>query len=157
TLTITPPSPAAPSNNACASATNVGEGDTPATNCGATQDGVTTGCRTGFNDAWFRYIYGGSCNTPVTVGICDANFDTDLFAYSGTACPVTVGREVACNDDACGLQSRISFSATTGQQFLIRLASFSNGSTGSGTLVIACSACPCDWNHSGSLNSQDFF
>ena len=40
----------------------------------------------------------------------------------------------------------------------MRVSGFANR-TGSGQVQFSCSAnnCPCDWNDSGTLNSQDFF
>jgi hypothetical protein len=146
-----------PVNDACAAATVVGNGATPVCNIGATQDGVVTGCRTGFSDVW--YAYTATCGGTVRVSVCDANFDSVLFAYSVAACPATQTRQVACNDDFCGtsgLASQISFPAAAGNPFLIRFASFS-GTQGSATMSISCTLCPCDWNHTGTINSQDFF
>jgi hypothetical protein len=148
-----------PANDDCASASAVTSGGTPVSNCGATQDGVSTGCRAGFNDVWYGYT--ATCNGNVTVDTCNANFDSVLFAYSGTACPATQARQVACNDDFCGgsgLSSHIVFAATSGQAFLIRFASFDPAQSGSATMTVSCSvSCPCDWNRDAHLNSQDFF
>jgi hypothetical protein len=151
--------PGTPSNDGCASPIVVGNGSHQVSNCGATLDGPTTGCRTGNSDVW--YLYQASCTGTVTVDTCSsATFDTVLFAYTAPGgCPVTQARQVACNDDACsGLASRITFPANAGDRFRIRLASFSSTDQGNATMTISCSGqCPCDWNHSGTLNSQDFF
>jgi hypothetical protein len=154
-ISVTPP---APSNDDCANGIVVSNGTTDVANCGATRDGVTTGCRTGNSDIW--YIYQATCTGTVTVDTCAAaSFDTVLFAYhTAGGCPAQQAQEVACNDDSCGLSSRITFQANAGDRFRIRLASFSTIDQGTATLTISCGgACPCDWNHNGTLNSQDFF
>jgi hypothetical protein len=157
-ISVAPP---APSNDDCASGIVVGNGITGVTNCGATLDGPTTGCRPGYSDVW--YIYQATCTGNVTVDTCAAaTFDTVLFAYNTTGgCPAQQAQQVACNDDACGpngLNSRITFPAMAGERFRIRLASFSSTDEGTAIMTISCqSACPCDFNRDGVLNSQDYF
>ncbi|MCE2966501.1 MAG: TolB family protein [Phycisphaerales bacterium] len=127
---------AAPANDDFCSATPVGEGAFPFSNCGATTDGPVASCvgDNGFGkDVWFRY-------TPTVSGIveisnCGSNFDTMLGVYSGT-CPSGFGTLITCNDDACGLSSRVSFSAIAGQPVSIRVAGLGLSRGGSGTLVI---------------------
>jgi hypothetical protein len=150
-----------PANDDCANAFVVTNGTTAVCNIGATDDGLNTECGFGFAHVW--YAYTATCTGTVTVDVCNPSFDALLAAYSGTACPVTQGRQIACNQGACGLGGRgahMTFPATSGATFLIRLASARQPPDwGAATMVITCpiAFCPCDWNHAGGLNSQDFF
>jgi hypothetical protein len=145
-------------NDACATAAGAVSGATQVCNYGATLDGPA-GCRVGYSDIWFRYT--APCTGTAAVNVCDADFDSVLFAYSGIACPATALRQIACVDDNCGtLASRITFPVTSGAAYLLRIASFSSiGGQGTATMNISCApaSCPCDFDRSGILNSADFF
>jgi hypothetical protein len=125
----------APANDNFCNATAVGEGAFSFYNCGATTDGPSTSCVQADalqKDVWFRY-------TPTVGGLidissCGANFDTMIAIHAGT-CPSGFGAILDCNDDSCGLSSRVSFTAVAGQPVSIRVGGLI-GSTGSGTLVI---------------------
>ncbi len=92
----------------------------------------------------------------MTLSICGANFDPTLDVWNG-GCAATVNAPMACNDDFCGLGPKVVFPVSQGAPYLIRVGSFASGRGGTGDLTIALDECPCDWNHSGTLNSQDFF
>ncbi|MBC7772493.1 MAG: hypothetical protein H7210_08375 [Pyrinomonadaceae bacterium] len=144
--------PPAPSNNNCANATPVGNGTFNFTIIGATNDfAASCGSSNASPDVWFRYT--ASCTGTATVTTCDlAGYDTVLGAVS--ACG---GTEIACLDDFCGLQTRITFPVSSGQQYLVRVSGFSNR-TGAGQVRFSCGGpCPCNWNQDAFLNSQDFF
>ena len=76
------------------------------------------------------------------------------------------GTEIACNDDdaVCAPQSSLVFTAAVGQTYILRVAQFGAGAIGAAAQFTlnhvggSCGGgCPCDWNHSGAVNSQDFF
>jgi hypothetical protein len=139
-----------PGNDACANALPVGVGDTPFCNIGATTDGPTeSGTCSQSNDIWYRFF--APCTAPMRVSTCDANYDTEIAIYPGV-CPTTSGTVLACNDDSCGFQSNVTFPATAGIPYLIRVGGFSAASAGSGTLRIFIAG---DWNNDGSINSTD--
>jgi subtilisin family serine protease len=51
-----------------------------------------------------------ACTTSVTVSLCGSSYDTGLdIRMGGSGCPG--GASIACNDDACGLQSQLTFTA----------------------------------------------
>jgi len=84
------------------------------------------------NAVWWRF-------TPVqsgtlTIATCGSNFDTTLTVFTGAG--VNTLTRVAENDDACGLQSRVSFQATAGVQYQIAVAGFGS-SAGNITLNVA--------------------
>jgi hypothetical protein len=148
-----------PDNDDCENAIAIINGSNTISINGATQSGPNIGCLVPFADVWMSY--NATCSGAVTIDTCGAGttFDTVLSAYRGLACPVTAARNVACNDDSCGLRSSITFNAVAGQNYLVRLSNFSNNPVGTANVTVACVAanCPCDFNHNGVLNSQDFF
>jgi hypothetical protein len=130
-LTILPP---APDNDSCSTPHAMGEGTFNFDTTSATNDGSvsgTCGGSDGSPDVWVRY-------TPVldglaTFDLCGSGFDTVVNVW--TDCPSSGGTMIACNDDACGLQSRTSALVTGGTPVLVRLAGFF-GDFGAGTLTI---------------------
>lgn len=164
------PSTAAPSNDVCANATPVGEGQFPFDTLAATTDAlfVDTTCGLGFNllsnDVWFRYT--ATRQTLIAVDVCGASFDTAMTVSLGGACPTGTYAALACNDDAVCLagstvlspQSRVTFQTTVGQSYLIRVGSRLTNATGSGMLTIGpANPCPCDFNSSGRVTVEDIF
>jgi hypothetical protein len=143
-----------PANDSCAGAIAIGDGSITGTTLGAADSGDGDCFSAASNDVYYRYT--ASCTGTATAETCGGITDYDSALTIHSACPATSGNQIACNDDFCGLQSRVSWNATAGTQYIIRVAGFSQ-SAGNFTLTTACSGCPCDWNNSGGLNSQDFF
>jgi|GEM_PF-3379236 len=117
-----------PANDNCATPTDILSGTTATSNLRAT--GATTSpCGTGdTSDVWYRY-------TAITSGThevrtCGAAFDTTLAVYTTCA-----GAALACNNDGCGLASRLQWNATSGATYLIRVAG-NNAGTGLFDLVL---------------------
>ncbi len=121
-------------NDLCANALPLCDG-TPAssTTVGATSDGAATcAASTGTPDVWYSYI--PAVSASITVDTCTATYDSALSVHTG-ACPGTT--QVACDDDACGsLHSRVSFPATAGTRYLVRVSGFS-GSTGTFSVLVS--------------------
>src|SRR5262249_2739067 len=116
-------------NDLCANARKVGDGTSAFTTSSASgTDGPPVAASCGFgavcdpggsnicHDVWFRYV--ATCNGTVTASLCGSAFDSELVAYAGTACPVSDGNRLACNDDTCGTASQVSFQATQGNAYL---------------------------------------
>ncbi len=130
-----------PANNACASATAVGNGSFNFDTTGASTDGPDEPSACNFfgytqvgNDIWYRYT--APCTGNVTIDLCNSTFDTKVAVY-GANCPTTASA-IACNDDACGtdgIRSQLVFAATAGSQYRIRIGGY-NGLTGTGTMTI---------------------
>ena len=154
-----------PENDQCADVLRIEPGATPFNSAGATTDGPNEPTRcdyTGFTqvgaDIWFCHT--ADCSGDLTVSLCDnpsEGYDTKLAVYIGCACP-TRESAIACNDDSCGplgLQSELTFAATEGQSYLIRVGGFGE-SSGEGLLTITCTECAVDADcNDGNLCTDD--
>ena len=89
------------------------------------------------SDVWF--VWTSNINGPAVLSLCaGAGFDTKVAVYAGNACPVN-GSALACNDDFCGVQSQLTFTATIGNQYMIQLGGYvyaGGPQTGTGTYTI---------------------
>jgi hypothetical protein len=142
-----------PENDDCENAIAITSELTSFSTVNATTDGIThPGCQFGGvtgNDVWFTYTapYAGQ----LIVSTCEqeggsADYDTDLVLYAaGGACPPGAALLLACNDDdsqnPCGTQSggyrsTIRYNVEAGEQFLIRVGGFNEGTTGTGELLV---------------------
>jgi hypothetical protein len=83
------------------------------------------------NDVWFEWT-APSTELFVLETCSQTTVDTKLAAYDGSC----AGPILACNDDSCGLQSRVSFAATAGQPYLLRVGTFPSAAGGTGTITI---------------------
>jgi hypothetical protein len=118
-------------NDECATAIQVTVGTTAFDTTGATTSAPGWPCAAGGNDLWYRFTSATTGN--ITVSTCNGTtYDSALEAFSGT-CAALVS--LVCNDDSCALQSRISFAATAGQTYYIRVGGFAS-QTGQGNLDI---------------------
>lgn len=86
---------------------------------------------------WWRWT--AAANSDVIIDTIGSNFDTILAVYAGSA--VNALTQVAVNDDASGLQSRVNFVASAGQTYQIVVAGFSTA-TGNITLNLAAGSMP---------------
>lgn len=124
--------PPAPDNDECDGAEEIGNVvEQPFNTTDATLDGAGF---SGGPNVW--YCYTATCDGQVTVSLCGSLYDTKLAAYEGCVCE-PLGPLMASNDDDCGLQSEITFTGTTGQQYLIEVGSYGS-SGGEGLLSISC-------------------
>ena len=86
-----------------------------------------------YNDVWFRFT--APETTVVDIGNCGADaLDTKIAVYGGADCASPV---IACADDSCGTQTKLSVAMTAGQTYLIRVGAYAVGGFGAGTLTIA--------------------
>ena len=134
TITAPPPPTPPPANDNCSNAIAIGDVTNLAWSTEfATADGPG-GYITGSN-IW--YVYTASCNGTATASLCGSSFDTKIRVFAGGSC--SFGTVVATNDDFCGNQSQVSFTATAGSMFLIEVGGYSNYS-GAGKLTTSCAA-----------------
>jgi hypothetical protein len=127
-------------NDDCIDAWPVAEGVLPFSNLLANTDGPDEPGICDFfgytqvdSDVWFRYT--ASASGEATVSLCGSLYDTKMAVYEGPSCPTVPGTAIACNDDACDLQSEVTFPATAGTEYLIRIGGYI-GERGSGTMAI---------------------
>ncbi len=89
------------------------------------------------SDVWFTYE--ATCSGTLTVSTCDiVNFDTDLVIYKGD-CDDKI--QVACNGDygnCADFTSLVEMPVELGENYLIRIGGWENGSVGNGSLLIQC-------------------
>lgn len=126
-----------PPNDNCASSTAIaGPGTFNFDNSMATLDGgAHVACidaavdpiGTIDHDVW--YCWTAPCTGPVVIQTCNqTTVDSKLAVYDGCTCPATSANLLGCDDDGCGtgsfLQSRRTFLAETGQNYLIRLGTY---------------------------------
>lgn len=131
---------AAQGANACALAQMLpGYGTYSFNTNGATTDGASSALCTGsgsqniFNDVWFRFRAPETFIVDVqTCGLTTLN--TKIAVYGGALCNAPV---IACSDDACGTQSKVTFDAVKGQIYLIRVGANVAAGFGSGSINIA--------------------
>lgn len=136
----TPPPP--PANDLCSGALTINCGQTlTGSTATATADAVT-GCATTLNTApgvWYTFAGDGSLTT---LSLCGSAFDTKIGVFSGTCGTLTC---VTSNDDFCGLQSQVTFSANVGTTYYVLVTAFSTNSgnyTLARTCIPACAGVP---------------
>jgi hypothetical protein len=83
-----------------------------------------------FGQSVFKLVL--TARSDVFVTTHGTGFDTSVYMRNGCC-----GAEIACNDDACGLQAAVCFHATAGQQYLIRLGNFPGAAPGAGQFSVA--------------------
>ncbi len=134
------------SNDDCADAALIFEGDTAFSTVGATTDGPAhpglcdvsgDGGQT-FSDIWF--IHTATCTGNLSVSTCNqVNYDSDLVIYDGTNCASL--NFLGCQDDTggcAGFSSTLIAPVVGGQDYLIRIGGWaSTGDQGSGTVTIS--------------------
>lgn len=130
--------PVVPANDNCANAATITCGQTVTGSTSfATVDGPSTNCASGSTlvgpDVWYTFVGNGQ---SVTASLCGSSYDTRIDVLTGTC-----GGALTCvvgNDDFCGLQSQVTWTATSGVTYRIRVHGFSSSSAGSFTLAVTC-------------------
>lgn len=125
-------------SDSCSSAqVVVGTGAFAFDNSAATTDGLPDNLCLSFGtaqielDVWFAWV--APSNGIYQVDTCSqTSVDTRLAIYDGSC----AGAVLACNDDTCGLQSLVSFSATAGSTYIVRLGSYPGSPGGAGTFTL---------------------
>lgn len=85
-----------------------------------------------YNDVWYRFT--APETFVVEVSVCgQTTLDSKIAIYGGGDCSAPV---IACSDDNCSLQTRVSFGATAGQTYLVRIGAYGTTGFGSGTVTI---------------------
>jgi hypothetical protein len=150
---------APPANDNCSGAMVLSLGSNSGDNIRATQSVASTCGNGDTNDVWYSYT--PASNGPHAISSCGSGIDTTITMY--LACG---GSPIACNDNGCGLASRLVWNATAGTTYLFRVAG-NAGTEGPFTLTVEDSvqthtdlAIPlaCNWNgivHPGEEGQPD--
>lgn len=108
-------------------------------NNGATTDGAADALCNFFsnqqiyNDLWFCFT--ATESTLLEVSTCaQTGLDTKIAIYAGCDCG---GPVIACSDDNCSLQTKVSVGVEAGQSYLIRLGAYGAANFGAGTITLA--------------------
>lgn len=144
--------PVLPPNDECGGALPIFNGVTPIDNSAATTSVNIPGAACIFGgfvnfrkDLWYSYT--ATCTGMVTVHTCattGAVTDTVLSVFTG---PCTALDEVGCDDDSCsgnvnGDRSVVTFLATAGVEYKIRVGTFGTNAGGPMVLTISCGPAP---------------
>jgi len=128
-----------PPNDDCSNATLIGVQPVAFTTVGATTDGFfepqlcdSNGDQNIASDVWFKFV--APCGGEFTVMLCGSDFNTRVGAYVN--CPGGSLEILACNDDACGEQSIVSFTGFKDTEFHIRVGGHF-GEQGDGTITVS--------------------
>jgi hypothetical protein len=143
TTTVPPPA-----NDDCSNAIVVYGGYTVTgfSTAGATGTDITSCTTNDTKDVWF--VYTPTCDVTVEVNSCGSSYDSGLSVW--TSC--SGGTELACNDDALAgpcsgsLQSFISFAATGGTTYYIRIAGWNFAEGNINFSIVETTVCPCTQN-----------
>jgi hypothetical protein len=91
------------------------------------------GAHTIYKVNWFSFVAPATSNFNFST--CGgASWDTRLALFTG--CP-TSGQPIACNDDACSLQSSITVSLTQGATYRLVVGGWGSQNAGGGTIAVA--------------------
>ena len=102
-------------------------------------------------DVW--YAYTPETDGAVTVDTCSSPGISSIVSVH-TGCPGTIANELVCDGAACSLTwGVVSFNATAGQTYLIRLTGWS-ASSGDYTLTLSGPACDPGGSASGDLDGD---
>jgi hypothetical protein len=130
-----------PANDLCANAIPVTGGATAFDTTSAFANGpaenicANNGDSNLDSDVWFAYQ--SPCDGPITIDLCSSSYNTKVSVYD-FSCPEVVNLALACDDDSCGsggTRSRLTFDASGGLQYYIRVGGF-EGAQGSGLMDI---------------------
>ncbi|MHC4076011.1 MAG: right-handed parallel beta-helix repeat-containing protein, partial [Planctomycetota bacterium] len=113
TLTVSPP---VPPHSACPNAIEVAAGQLYSGSIVGADGTDISSC--GPNDTmdvwhWYTAVRSGSH----ILSLCRSDFDTTLTVFDSCG-----GTELACNDDACDVQSEVTMSMTEGETYFIRVS-----------------------------------
>ncbi|MCY2960023.1 MAG: hypothetical protein NTY35_07640 [Planctomycetota bacterium] len=106
-------------NDSCGLATPIaGTGTFPVTTLGATPGLPQSGCDPALADVWYSWV---APQTGVAVlQSCGATTADSIFSVrTGPDCATST--LLACNDNFCGLQARVSFAVTAGAAYLLQV------------------------------------
>ncbi|MCY2960275.1 MAG: hypothetical protein NTY35_08915 [Planctomycetota bacterium] len=142
-LLLSASAPRAQGSNSCSSATVIAGTGTFGVNTAGATDSLEQpgGCPSIHADVWFAWTATATQN--MNLATCGGTAaDTVVAVYATSSCPAS-GTQIACNDDGCGQQSSLFFSATSGTTYLIQIGAWSAGTTFNGLFSLQPGSDPC--------------
>jgi hypothetical protein len=101
-------------------------------------DDPEPGCHFGTSHTvWYQFT--PSEDMAIAADTIGSDYDTTLSVYTGERSSLS---EVACDDDAMGLQSRVVFDATAGVTYFFMVGSYPHSDPPAGTLVFNVDVAP---------------
>jgi hypothetical protein len=91
-----------------------------------TEAGEPSDCAGAGRTVWYRFT--PTASRPIQLDTIGSDYDTTLAVFTGTPGAL---EQIACNDDAVGLQSRVTFNATAGVTYLIQVGACCGNEGGS--------------------------
>jgi hypothetical protein len=86
------------------------------------------------NDVW--YCWTAAASGPVRLTTCNlTGVDTKIAIYDGCTCPEG-SAILACGDDACALQTSVSWLAQAGHSYLVRIGNYPGATGGPGSFTV---------------------
>ncbi len=150
-----------PVNDHCEGATPIGAGSYPFDNTMADTDGpVLNTCTNGGNDMQVNgdlwWVYSPVQSGYADIDTCGSSFDTKIAIYQNAPC-IGHSSYLTCNDDLCGLQSKIeNLEVVAGRDYYIRVGGY-QGARGTGTLHVNFQGpCPADFDGDGTVDFFDY-
>ncbi|HIG10084.1 MAG: hypothetical protein ABGY71_11855 [bacterium] len=138
-ISIVPPAP----NDGCATPSAIaGQGSFPFSQIGASTGAegqaeilcYNIGSSVIDNDVWYSWT--ADATGTAVIGTCSTIVDTKIAVYAGTGCPLA-GSAIACNDDACGLQTTVLANVTNGTVYSLQVGTFPGAAGGTGMMDIS--------------------
>lgn len=140
----------APANDLCVDAQPIGVGSYEFCTTTASTDGpaysqgspcAQFGYNQIYHDVWYSFAAIG--DGTLTVETCGTSWDTRLAVYGAAlpgigGCPssgISLVGLLACDDDSCGVQSKVTLQVKAGHIYKIRVGGFA-GFSGTGTLTV---------------------
>ncbi|MEZ6016782.1 MAG: LamG domain-containing protein [Planctomycetota bacterium] len=118
-------------NDECATAAPLALGSIAFDTTAATPSAPAWACALGGGpDVWYEFT--APQNARYTFETCGSSYDTSLEIFGGTCGTLAL---IACNDDACGVSSRVVVDGQSGMSYFLRIGGY-NGATGFGTLTV---------------------
>jgi hypothetical protein len=104
-------------------------------------------------DVWFEWTstFSGTAEMS-TCGL--TTDDTKIAIYAGSSCP-SAGSALACNDDACVVQSSASFPVSSGNTYMLQLGHWQGALPGTGSFSMSQVQAPtCGQPHDGTAEDS---
>ena len=94
-------------------------------------------CGLGGTDVWFSWV-APTTNVYTFKTCCGTTGDSVLEVFAGSGCG---GALLVCLDDFCGLQTEVTFAATAGANYMLRIGGYNGANLGAGTFSLSDGGC----------------